>query len=49
MHQSAQATGQTVADIAQGIGAAQLAKEHGDELCPARKTLGGSFRVVLFN
>jgi hypothetical protein len=35
MHQTAQATRQSVADVAQGVGAAQLAKQHGDKLCPA--------------
>jgi len=49
MHQTAQTTGQAVADVAQGISAAQLAKEHGDELCPAGKALGASFGAVLLN
>ena len=49
MHQTAQATGQSVADVAQGIGAAQLAKEHGDELCPAGKALGGALGVMFFH
>jgi hypothetical protein len=49
MHQTAQATGQAVADVAEGIGAAQLAKKHGDELRPAGKALGGSFGAVLLD
>src|SRR3954454_7235113 len=49
MHETAQATGQAVADVAQGIGAAQLAKEHGDELRPASKALGGSFGPVFLH
>jgi hypothetical protein len=49
MHQSAQTTGQAAADVAQGIGATQLAKEHGDELRPAGKALGASFGIVLLN
>jgi hypothetical protein len=49
MHQAAQTTGQTVADLAQGIRASELAKEHGYELRPAGKTLGGAFGAVLFH
>src|SRR3954454_5898165 len=49
MHETAQATGQAVADVAQGIGAAQLAEEHGDELRPASKALGGSFGPVFLH
>lgn len=49
MDQTAKATGQAVADVAQGVGPAQLAKEHGDELGPAGEALGGAFGVVLFH
>ena len=49
MHQTAQTTGQAVADVAQGIGATQLAKEHGDELRPAGKALGGALGLMFVN
>ena len=49
MHQAAQTTGQAVADLAQGIGAAELAKEHGYKLRPAGKTLGSVIGAVLFH
>ena len=47
MYQPPQAAGQAVADLAQRIGASQLAKEHGDELRPAGKALGGTLSGVL--
>jgi hypothetical protein len=49
MHQAAQTTRQAVADLAQGIRASKLAKEHGYELRPAGKTLAGAFGTVLFH
>ena len=49
MRQAAQTTRQTVTDLAQRIRASQLAKEHGYELRPAGKTLGGAFGAVLLH
>src|SRR5215203_2221946 len=49
MHQSPQTTPQTVADLAQGIGASELAEQHGDELRPAGKPLGGTLSGVLLH
>jgi len=49
MDQTAQATGEAVADVAQGIGAAELAEEHGDELGPAGEALSGAFGVMLLH
>jgi len=49
MHQTAQTTRQAVADLAQGIRTSQLAKEHGDELRPAGKSLGGVFAAVFLH
>ena len=49
MHQTAQTTGQAVADVAQGIGPAELAKEHGDELGPASEALSGALGVMLLH
>ena len=48
MGQTTKATRQAVADIAKGISAAQLAKEHGDKLRPAGEALGGTLGVMLF-
>jgi hypothetical protein len=47
MDQFAEATTQTVANFAQGIGAGELAEQHGHELGPARKALGVTFGLVL--
>ena len=47
MHQPPQAAPQAVADLAQRIGACQLAEQHGDELRPAGKALGGTLSGVL--
>jgi hypothetical protein len=47
MHQSAEAAPQAIADLAQGIGASQLTEQHGDELGPAGKALGGTLGGVL--
>jgi hypothetical protein len=49
MHQAAQTTRQAIAYLAQGIRSSQLAKEHGYELRPAGKTLGGAFGAVFFH
>lgn len=49
MDQTAQATGEAVTNVAQGIGAAQLAKEHGDKLGPTGEALGGALGVALFH
>ena len=48
MHQAPQAATQTVADLAQRIGASQLAEQHGDELRPAGKAFGVTLSGVLF-
>src|SRR2546427_8536922 len=40
---------QTPADLAEAVGAAELAEEHGDELTPARKPLGGVIGTMLFD
>jgi hypothetical protein len=47
--QLAEAAGQTVADLAQGVGAAELAEQHRDDLRPAREALGGALGVVLLD
>ena len=44
--QSPEAAGQTVADLAQRIGPAELAQQHRDELRPAGEALGGALGVV---
>jgi hypothetical protein len=44
--QFAQATGQSIADIAQRIGVSQLAEQHRDQLRPATEALGRALRVV---
>ena len=49
MHQPPQAAAQAVADLAQRIGAAELAEQHGDELRPAAKALGGTLGGVLLD
>jgi hypothetical protein len=49
MHQSPQAATQTVADLAQRIGPAQLTEQHRDELRPAGKTLGSMLGGVLLH
>jgi len=47
MHQPPQAAAQAVADLAKRIGVSQLTEQHGDELGPAGKTLGGTLSGVL--
>ena len=49
MHQAAETAGQPVADLAQRIGAAELAKQHRDELRPAGKPFGGALGAVLLH
>src|SRR5208282_5179261 len=49
MHQLAQTAAQAVAYLAQRIGMAQLAKQHGDELGPTIEPLGGTLGLVLFH
>jgi hypothetical protein len=45
----AETIGETVADLAQRIGAAELAEQHGDELRPAGDALGGAFGVAFLD
>src|SRR5206468_999158 len=40
---------QTPADLAEAVGAAELAEEHGDELTPAREPLGGVIGTMVFD
>jgi hypothetical protein len=49
VHQAAETAGKTAADLAEGIGASELAKEHGYELRPAGKSLGGVLSAVFLN
>jgi hypothetical protein len=49
VHQATDAAGKTVTDLAEGIGASELAKEHGYELCPAAKSLGSALSAVFLN
>ena len=49
MHQSPQTAGQTVADLAQGVGASQLTEQHGDELRPTGEALGVTLGGVLLH
>jgi hypothetical protein len=49
MHQAAQTAGQPVADLMQGVSAAELTKQHRDELRPASKTLGGALATMLLD
>ena len=49
MHQAAQTAGQPVADLAQGVGTPQLAKQHRDELRPAGKPLGGALSAMFLH
>src|ERR1700731_2009637 len=49
MHQATQTAGQPVADLAQGVGAAELAKQHGDERRPAGKPLGSAVAAMLLH
>jgi hypothetical protein len=49
VHQASQATGQAITDLAQGVGASELAEQHGHELRPAGKALGGTLGIVLLD
>ena len=49
MHQSPQTARQTIADLAQGIRASELTEQHGDELRPTGKTLGGTLGGVFLH
>jgi len=49
VHQATETAGQTVANLAEGISASELAKEHGNELRPAAKSLGGVLGAVFLN
>src|ERR1700737_4067637 len=49
MNQAAQTAGQPVADLAQGVGAAELAKQHRDELGPAGKPLGRALAAMFLH
>lgn len=49
MHQLAQAAGKPIADLAQRIGMAQLAEQHGHELGPAVEALGRALGFMLFD
>ena len=49
MHQAPQAAAEAVADLAQRIGASELAEQHGDELRPAGEALGVTLSGVLLD
>jgi len=49
VHQATETAGQTVANLEEGISASELAKEHGNELRPAAKSLGGVLGAVLLH
>ena len=49
MDQSPETARQTVADLAQGVGASQLTEQHGNELRPAGKALGITLGGVLLH
>ena len=49
MYQAAETAGEPVADLAQGVRAAELAKQHRDELCPAGKALGSALAVMFLH
>jgi hypothetical protein len=49
MDQLAQTAGQPVADLAQRIGVAQLAEQHGHELGPTIETLGCALGLMLLD
>jgi hypothetical protein len=45
----AEATAQTIADLAERIGMGELAEQHRDQLRPAAKTFGAFLRVVFLD
>lgn len=49
VHEFAEAATEPIADLVQGVGAAELAKEHGNKLGPAGAGLGGALGVVLLD
>jgi hypothetical protein len=49
MHQTADTAGQPVADLAQRVGAAELAKQHRDELRPTGEPLSGVLGSMLLH
>ena len=49
VHQFAHTTGKPVADLAQGIGVSQLAKQHCHQLGSTSETFGSPLRAVLFH
>jgi hypothetical protein len=49
VNQLAEAAGQTVADLTQGVGVGQLAKQHRGQLRPASIALGVALALVLFD
>ncbi len=49
MDESPEAAGQAVADLAQRVGASQLAEQHGNDLRPAGKALGVTLGGVLLH
>ena len=49
VHQTTQTAGQAVTNLAEGIGPAELAKQHGYELGPAAESLRRALRAVFLN
>ena len=49
MHQASEAAPQAIANLTQRIRASELAEQHGDELGPAGKALGGTLGGVLLD
>jgi hypothetical protein len=49
MHQAPEAAPQAIANLTQRIGPTELTEQHGDELGPAGKALGGTLGGVLLD
>lgn len=49
MYQTALAAGQAIADLPQGVGAAELAEQHRGALRPTGEALGGPFGTVFLH
>ena len=49
VHQFAQATGESVADLVQRIGVRQLAEQHGNQLRSAAEAFGRPFGVIFLH
>jgi hypothetical protein len=49
MDQLAETAGETVADLAQRIGASELTENHRDELRPTGEALGGPLGIVFLD